>query len=395
MVAGIVAGREAGQRSRLEMFRRDRVVHHTSRRSPLCFDCRRLPRFGESAVRSRRDDGLGRHVAQDVARFGAAIERRLDRAAAPTYAPPGVERRHRLALAALLRAAVPKPQRTLLWPAQAGNHEVSCLRLGLHRRVRTSLHVGVDLGATPRIDDARAAAHGGANPRNRPENQAFVAGSRVLQRSRRGVFAGGKTPVRDARGHSRTRAEKTPKADRPSLDQTPTGGLVSARDETRNAAGEDFGLRGLPPASQPQGRQAAASEVVVRRMASAWFAHRNPRTVPFAVRHRNQFSPNAAGSHLHLHAQSSPAAVFSGRGVDLAEHLGMDSSDSPCRRIRRSPDSPLGTVAIQTHARLDRPRNRRPISRWLNTLRHPSAINQTSNYCNTLSILNERVSRTK
>jgi hypothetical protein len=36
---------------------------------------------------------------------------------------------------------------------------------------------------------------------------------------------------------------------------------------------------------------------------------------------------------------------------------------------------------------LDRPRNRRPISRRLNTLRHSTAVNQTWNYCHSISFL--------
>ena len=178
MVAGIAARCEAGQRSRVEMHRRDRAGHHASRRRPLHFHQCGLPRLGQSTVRSGRDDGLGRRLAQDAAGLGTAVERRPDRPAAQTHAPSGVERCHRLALAALLRTALPKPQRTLLRPAQTGNDEVSRLRLGLHRGIRTALHVGPDLGATPRVDGPRAAADGGENPRNRPENQAFAAGSR-------------------------------------------------------------------------------------------------------------------------------------------------------------------------------------------------------------------------
>ena len=97
--------------------------------------------------------------------------------------------------------------------------------------------------------------------------------------------------------------KKGRKADRTALDQTPTGGLVSAHDEKRKATGDDLGLRGLSPASEPQGRQAAAAEVAVRRVACAWFSHRDSRALPPAIRHRNELSPNAAGAHLHLHAQ--------------------------------------------------------------------------------------------
>jgi hypothetical protein len=60
--------------------------------------------------------------------------------------------------------------------------------------------------------------------------------------------------------------------------------------------------------------------------------------------------------------------------------MGLDTSDTPCRRNRREDETSPRTPAIQTYARLDGPRNRRPITRWLNTLRHSAAINQTWNY---------------
>ena len=103
MVVGIVARCKADQGSRLEMHRRDRVGDYASGRRTLYFRQRRLPRLGQSTVRSGRDDGLGRRLAQDAACFGTAVERRADRPTASTHSPPGVERRHRLALAALLR----------------------------------------------------------------------------------------------------------------------------------------------------------------------------------------------------------------------------------------------------------------------------------------------------
>ena len=174
--------------------------------------------------------------------------------------------------------------------------------------------------------------------------------------------------------------EKGHEAHRPSLDQASAGQLVSACDETREATVEDFGMCWLSPAPQPKGRQAAAPEVVVRSVARTRFSHRNPRTVPPAVRHRNKLPSDAAGADLHLHAQSSPAAVLSDPGDDSAEPLGMDSSHSPRRRIGRYPDIAPGTATIQTNARMDRPRDRRPISRRLNTLRHSAAVDQTWNY---------------
>ena len=143
---------------------------------------RRLPRLGPCTIRAGRAYRIGRRLVQNVDRFGTAIERRFDRPVAQTHAPSGMEHRHRLALAALLRRALPKPQRTLLRQTQTGNHEVSCLCLGLHRGTRTTLHVGADLGAPSRVDGSRIAADSGQNPRNWPENQAYAARPGVFQR---------------------------------------------------------------------------------------------------------------------------------------------------------------------------------------------------------------------
>ena len=61
------------------MHRRDRAGHHASRRRSIHFRQRRLSRLGQSTVRSSRDDGPRRRLAQDFARLGTSIERRLDR----------------------------------------------------------------------------------------------------------------------------------------------------------------------------------------------------------------------------------------------------------------------------------------------------------------------------
>jgi hypothetical protein len=117
---------------------------------------------------------------------------------------------------------------------------------------------------------------------------------------------------------------------------------------------------------------------------AAWRVHGSPteirEAIPPALRHRNELSPNAAGSHLHLHAQSSPAAVFLAvalilRNIWVWIHLTRLAEGSG-DKLTLAP----GTVAIQAYARLDRPRNRRPISRRLNTLRRSATLNQTWNY---------------
>ena len=130
-----------------------------------------------------------------------------------------------------------------------------------------------------------------------------------------------------------------------------------------------------------QDRRRSAPEVALRRLAGVRFSHRHPRALSPPVWHRNQLSANAPGPHLYLHAQSSSPACLPGLGPDPAQPLGLDSSDTPGRRIRRQPDAASGKTALQTNARLDRSRGRHPISRWLNALHRMVVIERTWNYC--------------
>jgi len=111
-------------------------------------------------------------------------------------------------------------------PTETGDHEVSRLRLGLHCGVRTAIHAGADLGATPRLDGPSTPAIGDENPRNRAENQACAAGSGVFQRAGGGVPARGRTPLSDARGDPRAGTEKGPEGQGTAVDQTPARRLV-------------------------------------------------------------------------------------------------------------------------------------------------------------------------
>ena len=131
-------------------------------------------------------------------------------------------------------------------------------------------------------------------------------------------------------------------------------------------------------------RPTPASELAVPGAARAWLSDRNPRTVPPAIRHRDQLPPNATGVNLHWHMKSSAAAVSSGRRLDSAKSLGMDSLHAPRRWVRRQHDIGPGTPAVQAHARMDRPRNRCRVSRRLNTSRHSTAVNQPWNYRDTI-----------
>src|SRR5688572_5256501 len=105
-----------------------------------------LSRPVQGAFRSGGDDGLGRRPSQNVAGLGTPFERGLDGRFASSHAAARLGSGHRLASVAVLRAASPQSQRTLLREASTRNQEVSCLRLGLHCQPRASLYGGADLG---------------------------------------------------------------------------------------------------------------------------------------------------------------------------------------------------------------------------------------------------------
>ena len=121
-------------------------------RPRIDFRLGRVPRPGGWALRPRRLDRLGRRAAQNVGCSRTPSERSFDGRHAAPHASSGVGGRYRFAPEPVLRCPVPQPQRNLLRPAEAGHKQVSRLRFGLHRRARSSLYFGPDLGATPRID---------------------------------------------------------------------------------------------------------------------------------------------------------------------------------------------------------------------------------------------------
>ena len=137
-------------------------------------------------------------------------------------------------------------------------------------------------------------------------------------------------------------------------DPAAAGGLVLAYDAKRQPRGNVPGLCRLSSLSERW--QIADSETALRRLAGAWLSHRDPRAVSQTIRHRGQLSPTTAGTHLHLHAQSLPAAVLHRRGVHLAQCVGLDSSNTTCRRVGRHHDTSPRTAPLQTHALLDRSR---------------------------------------
>src|SRR5437773_486363 len=105
MDARVLDASQAGQGPRLAVHRSGGVEHRTAGGGALYFRFRRLPRLGPGALCSGGHGRLGGGPAQDVAGVGAAIERGFDRSAAAADAAAGLGGGHRLAPAALLRAA--------------------------------------------------------------------------------------------------------------------------------------------------------------------------------------------------------------------------------------------------------------------------------------------------
>ena len=134
---------------------------------------------------------------------------------------------------------------------------------------------------------------------------------------------------------------------------TEVGGMVFLHDEQSQATGDVSDLRGIPDQKRFEDRETDTEETVVRRLAGERHAHRHSRKLPPAIRYRNQLPSDAPSTHLYLHAQSALAVVLPGCGVDAAEYLGLASPGVFCRGLRRQPDHPPRTPALQTHARLD------------------------------------------
>jgi len=375
------AARAAFERSWMEMHGSGRVGDRTPRGGAFDFGFRRLRRSVQSTLRSSGNDRLGRRPAQNLGRAGTPAERVADRPLAASPAAAAMAGGDRLAFVALLRGADEEPQRNCSQQAEAGNVEFSRLCFRLHRAVWAALYGGVDLGQTPRNDGRRAAAIDRENPRNQPENQAHSGGSGVFHRRSDRLFSRGRIAFPDAGDVSRTPAQERRETARLAMDQAAVGGLVRPCHEVwRETEARHFGVRELPSLSGSQNAKTKMPENAFRRVARPRQSDANPRVVQEAVRHRNQFPANATSPHLHLHAQPAFAAVLPGDRLDAAERMGLDTSDPPCGRNRSENNPAPRMSSIQTHAGLDRSRNRRPNAQRHNTLRHLATMKRTWNY---------------
>jgi len=338
--SGMPAASEVGQGSRAALHRGGGAGDRASSHGAIDFHLGRVLRSGLGSLQPCGPDGLGRWVAQDTGRAGTPTQRGPGRPSAASDASSGVGSSDRLAPGPVLREAAEKPERNLLRSAETGHDQVPRLRVGMHCGVRASLYAGADVGATARIDGQGTSPTVGANSQNWPENTLFAAGSRVFQYRGNDTAARGEAAVSDAREVLGTTSPKREQTKRPAHDETEARGLVFAYHGRQEARSEDFHLRGIPSLSESENRQTTRSEAALCRLARPWDSHRDPRTLPQTIWHRNQLSPTATRTNLHLRAQSPPEAVLHRRGIHLAQCVGLDSSDATCRRLRRHHDTP-------------------------------------------------------
>jgi len=183
------------------------------------------------------------------------------------------------------------------------------------------LHAGSDLGATPRVDSPRAAADGGENPRNRLEirrvllDRAFFNGAVVAFLQEEKLPFVMPVVIRDV-------LRKRHEADRPSLIKRQPAGWyphVMKHEKQLLKISVCVGYR------RHRNRKDGSSGIrsCCSRRGAYVVRHRNPRTVPSAIRIESSFAKCDRRESTPARGISA-AAVFSGRSVDSAEPLGVD-----------------------------------------------------------------------
>ena len=176
--------------------------------SAACCDLGRGP--SERAILTALDDGLPKTLV--------VLERRLNEALVgylPRRCAVGPGRWRSTCTSTRTTGNRTRAATDLLRQSEAGDEQVSRLRFGLHRGIRTTLYVGPDVGAAPRIDGHGASPSVGENPRNWPENAMFAAGSRLFQRRSDGLASTGEAAVFDAREDFGATSEKGTQSNRP------------------------------------------------------------------------------------------------------------------------------------------------------------------------------------
>src|SRR5262245_34904819 len=322
-IAMALAGELVERHRTANLHGRRRLEHRAARRRAVDFRLCSLPRCGGRAERPGHLRCLEGRAAQNTSRPRTSVERSIDPPFVAWHAPTRLGSGDRLAFDSLLRRASGEQKRTLLWQAAPGNHEVSCLRHGVHCLSRSALYLGALLGASPRNDRDRPQETARSHRRFGPENQSFVAGSSFLQRARDFVFARATAAVSDAGDVSWPAEEEGQATHRAPLDSAAGSGTISAHPQESSASSPHYGRGHLPNFSQT--RQTWPRETSVRRLAGTGDAVSDPTFVPNALWHRGQLPPASPGTHLHLHTRSTFAVGICRHCVAAAQPLGLDS----------------------------------------------------------------------
>ena len=154
----LVGGLQAVEGPRLAMYRQRGVERRVAGGRPPDLGGGGLLRFGGRAFRSGGVQRVERWFAEDAEGARTAAERRTHGPPLARHAAAAVAGGHRLALGAVLWRAGHEQERVVLRRTAAGHLKVPCVCHGLHRRVRSALYAGVDLGPTSRNDRRGAAA---------------------------------------------------------------------------------------------------------------------------------------------------------------------------------------------------------------------------------------------
>ena len=314
------------------------VLRAAARSISISAACRDLAvRPSDQAVMTALEEGLPKTLSVLERRLNEALTGPLPRRRKRRAVASG----DRLAFDAVLRTVSAKPQRAVLRQAPPGDEAVSRLRLGLHCRVRPTVHAGSLVGSAARIDSHGAPAVAGQNPPIGPENQVCLVRSGVFQRVGRGVPASGASAVLDARDDSRAQTQEGPPGHGVALDQAAGRGLVPAYHEKRQTPATVSVCVGY----RTHKNRKDGKQVKQKLLFAAWRVKGSPTEIRECYRKR--FGIEASFRQLRqarIYTCTRHPRLRSAvrrRRAGAAQPVGLDPPHLTCRRLPRQPDAPF------------------------------------------------------
>src|SRR5512135_167453 len=239
------------------------------------------------------------------------------------------------------------PQQTQEW-----HQSLPCLRHCLRHPQAPPLHRGPDRRPQRRADGGRAPTPAAASGTGRGPAPPAAAGSRLLQRGRDPLPAGGAPPVPDASDLPGTQARRPA---RPQWDQC-----------LPELEAERLGRVHPPRCAEAdrQGLDLCQVPLLPRAMAATW----NPKAgvcflgpeatvvrlgasdVSVAVRDRDDLPADAPGADSDLDAQPGVATAVRGGGAGAAEHVGVVSLSGVGPATAWRPEDLPGVAAVSDDA---------------------------------------------